>query len=133
MNIVPRDGGNTFSGAFNTSHTAPSLQADNLNDELRARGLSFSSSLKKHYDTGGAFGGPILRDRLWFFAGTRIGANQQYQQGNYFNKLQNQRVGTDPLYRVTFYEPDLSRPAFTDDYYRDYSLRLTLQASQRNK
>jgi len=39
MNIVPRDGGNTFSGAFNTSHTTPSLQADNLNDELRARGL----------------------------------------------------------------------------------------------
>ena len=37
MNIVPRDGGNTFSGAFNTSHTSPSLQADNLNDELRAR------------------------------------------------------------------------------------------------
>ncbi len=108
MNIVPRDGGNSFSGAFNTSHTAPSLQADNLNDELRARGLSFSSSLKKHYDTGGAFGGPILRDRLWFFAGSRFGANQQYQQGNYFNKLQNQKVGTDPVYRVTFYEPDLS-------------------------
>ena len=133
MNIVPRDGGNTFSGAFNTSHSASSLQADNLNDDLRARGLSFSSSLKKHYDTGGAFGGPILRDRLWFFAGTRFGANQQYQQGNYFNKLQNQRVGTDPVYRVTLYEPDLSRPAFTDDYYRDFSLRLTLQASKKNK
>jgi hypothetical protein len=133
MNIVPRDGGNTFSGSFSTSHTTPSFQADNLNDDLRARGLSFSSSLKKHYDTGGAFGGPILRDKLWFFAGTRFGANQQYQQGNYFNKLQNQRVGTDPVYRVTFYEPDLSRPAFTDDYYRDFSLRLTWQASKRNK
>jgi len=133
MNIVPRDGGNTFSGSFSTSHTSPSLQADNLNDDLRARGLSFSSSLKKHYDTGGAFGGPIVRDRLWFFAGTRFGANQQYQQGNYFNKLQNQKVGTDPVYRVTFYEPDLSRPAFTDDYYRDFSLRLTWQASKRNK
>src|SRR5207249_7223780 len=76
MNIVPRDGGNTFSGSFSTSHSAPSLQADNLNDTLRARGLSFSSSLKKHYDTGGAFGGPIIRDKLWFFAGTRLGANQ---------------------------------------------------------
>jgi carboxypeptidase family protein len=133
MQIVPKDGGNTFSGSFNTSHTRPSLQADNLNDELRARGLSFSSSLKKHYDTGGALGGPVIRDRLWFFAGTRFGANQQYQQGNYFNKLQNQRVGTDQVYRVTFYEPDLSKPAYTDDYYRDFSLRLTWQASKRNK
>ncbi len=133
MNIVPRDGGNTFSGSFNTSHTAPSLQADNLNDTLRARGLSFSSSLKKHYDTGGALGGPVIRDRLWFFFGTRFGANQQYQQGNYFNKLQNQRVGTDPIWRVTFYEPDLSKPAYTNDYYRDFSLRLTWQASKSNK
>ena len=133
MNIVPRDGGNTFSGTFSTTHTTPSLQADNLNDKLQARGLSFSPSLKKHYDTGGAFGGPIARDRLWFFAGSRFGANQQYQQGNYFNKLQNQRVGTDPAWRVTFYEPDLSKPAYTDDYYRDFSLRLTWQVTKSNK
>ncbi len=133
MNIVPRDGGNTFSGSFNTSHSAPSLQAGNLNDALRARGLSFSPSLKRHYDTGGALGGPFIRDKLWFFAGTRFGANQQYQQGNYFNKLQNQRVGTDPVWRVTFYEPDLNKPAYTDDYYKDYSLRLTWQAAKKHK
>jgi hypothetical protein len=133
MNIVPRDGGNTFSGSFNTSTQAPSLQADNLNSKLEARGLSFSPSLKKHFDTGGALGGPIMRDKLWFFAGSRFGANQQYQQGNYFNKLQNQRVGTDPVWRVTFYEPDLSKPAFTDDYYHDISLRLTWQAAKQHK
>ncbi len=133
MNIVPKDGGNTFSGSFSTSHTTQSLQSDNLTDELRARGLRSSPSLKRHYDTGGAIGGPIKRDTLWFFGASRFGANQQYQQGNYFNKLQNQRVGTDPVYRVTFYEPDLDRPAFTDDYYRDYSLRLTWQAAAKHK
>ncbi len=133
MNIVPKDGGNTFSGSFSTSFSTPDLQADNLTDELRARGLSFSPSLKKHNDTGGAIGGPIVRDKLWFFNAYRFGANQQYQQGNYFNKLQNQRVGSDPVYRVTFYEPDLDRPAFTDDYYRDYSLRLTWQAAAKHK
>jgi carboxypeptidase family protein len=133
MNIVPKDGGNTLSGSFSTSHSAQSLQADNLNDELRARGLGFSASLKKHYDTGAAIGGPLIRNRLWFFNAYRFGGNQQYQQGNYFNKLQNQRVGTDPVWRVTFYEPDLDRPAFTDDYYRDYSLRLTWQAASKHK
>ena len=51
--------------------------------------------------------GRIVRDKLWFFNAYRFGANQQYQQGNYFNKLQNQRVGIDPVWRVTFYEPDL--------------------------
>jgi carboxypeptidase family protein len=133
MNIVPKDGGNTFSGSFSTSHTTPGWQSDNLTDELRARGLAFSPSLKKHYDTGGAIGGPILRDKLWFFNAYRFGANQQYQQGNYFNKLQNQRVGTDPVWRVTFYEPDLSRPGYTDDTYKDYSLRLTWQVAAKHK
>ena len=133
MNIVPKDGGNTFSGSFSTSISTPDLQSDNLTDELRARGLGFSPSLKKHNDTGGAVGGPLVRDKLWFFNAYRFGANQQYQQGNYFNQLQNQRVGIDPAWRVTFYEPDLERPAFTDDFYRDYSLRLTWQAAAKHK
>ena len=73
-------------------------------------------------------GGPVRKDKLWFFTALRRAANQQYQQGNYYNKLQNVRVGTDPVYKVTFYEADLSRPAFTDDFYRDYNLRMTWQA-----
>lgn len=133
MNIVPKDGGNTFSGSFSTSHSSPDLQANNLTDELRRRGLNFSPSLKTHYDTGGAIGGPIKRDRLWFYNAYRLGGNEQYQQGNFFNKLQNINVSTDPLYRVTFYEPDPSRPAHTDDYYRDFSLRLTWQAATKHK
>ena len=133
MNIVPKDGGNTFSGSFSTSHTTQAWQGDNLTDELRERGLGFSSSLKRHYDTGGAIGGPIVREKLWFFNAYRFGANQQFQQGNYFNKLQEQRVGTDPIWRVTFYEADLSRPAFTDDSYKDVSLRLTWQAAAKHK
>ena len=134
MNIVPKDGGNTFSGSFSTSHSGPSFQRDNLNDDLRARGLRVTPpAVKKHYDTGGALGGPIKRDRLWFFSAFRGAANQQYQQGNYFNKLQNNPVGTDKVWRVLFYEPDLDRPGYTDDYYRDYSLRLTWQAAAKHK
>jgi hypothetical protein len=133
MNIVPKDGGNTLSGSFSTSHSRPSWQADNLTSELQQRGLSFASSLKQHYDTGGAIGGPIIRDKLWFYNAYRFGANQQYQQGNYFNKLQNVNVSADPVYRVTFYEPDLDRPGHTNDYYRDYSLRLTWQAASKHK
>jgi len=76
MNIVPRDGGNTFSGSFSTSHTTPDWQADNLSEDLRARGLGFSSSLKRHYDTGGAIGGPVVRDKSWLFNAYRFGANQ---------------------------------------------------------
>ena len=37
-NIIPRDGGNTFKGFFFGSFTNNKLQADNLNDSLRALG-----------------------------------------------------------------------------------------------
>src|SRR3989442_8964408 len=134
INMVPKDGGNTFSGTFKTSHTAQRLQANNHTDQLRARGLlQLPGGVKKHYDTGGTLGGPIKRDKLWFFFGNRQAVNQEFQQGNYFNKLAGIKVGTDPVWRVTFYEPDLSRPAYGSDHYKDYSLALTWQATAKNK
>src|SRR5712664_3815997 len=87
MNIVSKDGGNTFSGSIFAGLTGPSLQSGNLDQMLRSRGLSFAPSVKKSYDIAGVLGGPIKRDTLWFFGGHRRALNQQYQQGNYFNKL----------------------------------------------
>ncbi len=123
MTIIPRDGGNRFSGTVRTAHTAPSWQAGNVDDALRARGLANTPAVKKHYDTGVAFGGPLRQDRLWFFGAARWQANQQYQQGNYFNALQG----------TLFYEPDLDRVSHSDDYFKTYDLRLTWQASQKHK
>ena len=39
INMVPKEGGNIFSGSAHGLYTNESLQTDNLNDELRARGL----------------------------------------------------------------------------------------------
>ena len=50
---------------------------------------------------------------------------QQYAEGVYYNKL------IQPA--SLLYEPDLSRPAFTDDYSKDFSVRLTWQAAARHK
>ena len=123
VNIVPKDGGNTFSGSFTTTYSHPNLQSDNLTDALRARGLIATPSLKQLYDVAGSLGGPIKKDGLWFFTAHRKWAASRYVPGNFYNK----RQGT------LFYEPDLSRPAYTNDYYRDHSLRLTWQASSKNK
>ncbi len=122
VNIVQRDGGNRFSGGLTYSFTTPDLIASNLTPELEARGLRQTASLKKHYDLAVALGGPIMKDRLWFFFSSRRGTTEQVQQGNYYNKLQ----ATTPL----FYEPDLSRPAIYAPFSRDYTMRLTLQAGQ---
>jgi hypothetical protein len=123
INIIPRDGGNRFSGSFGTEHTGPGLQSENLTDELRARGLTAAPSVRRYYDSGGGLGGPIRRDKLWFFGAYRSLDKSLYQAGNYYNK----RQGT------LFYEPDLSRVAYNRDYSTDYSLRLTWQAATKHK
>jgi hypothetical protein len=125
VNIVQRDGGNNFSGGLTYSFTTPDLVASNLTPGLAARGMTESVTLKKHYDLAGAVGGPIMRDRLWFFFSTRRGTTHLYQAGNYYNKLQ----ATQPL----FYEPDLSRPSYTSPFTRDYTIRLTSQLAQKHR
>jgi hypothetical protein len=123
VNVVPKDGGNVFSGSFSTDHTGPDMQSANITDELRTRGLGPAPSVRSFMDIGGGLGGPIKRDTLWFFGAVRYLERSQYQQGNYFNK----RQGT------LFYEPDLDRPAYTDDWDQDYTVRFTWQAAAKHK
>ena len=127
LNIIQRDGGNQFSGGLGFSYSGPAFESNNVTDELVARNLTRSNigGLQKYRDITPSFGGPIVRDRLWFFMAGRDGVNQQLQQGNYYNKLQ----ATTPL----FYEPDLSRPAATNQYSHDFTGRLTWQAAQKHK
>ena len=62
VNMIARDGGNTFSGTMNGNFTGPGLQSDNIGSDLQARGLSSSTagqaSIKKYYDVAGGMGGP---------------------------------------------------------------------------
>ena len=47
INIIPKDGGNIFSGSMSTEITGPKLQCDNLNDRLRARGLTSAGAVRR--------------------------------------------------------------------------------------
>jgi hypothetical protein len=123
INIIPKDGGNVFSGTVGTEITGPKLTFDNINDDLRARGLTKAGSVRRYYDVGGGLGGPIVRDKLWFFSAARWEDRSSYQAGNYYNK----RQGT------VFYEPDLSRPAYNHDFSKDASVRITWQAAAKHK
>ncbi len=71
MNIVPKDGGNRFSGAFFGSWNDKNLQGDNLTDDIIDRGLRTKGGVDRIYDFNLAIGGPIKRDRLWFFTSAR--------------------------------------------------------------
>jgi len=122
-NIIPREGGNTFRGSFFTSYTDNGLQATNLSDDLKARGLVSVPEVTKIYDINPAFGGPLLLNKLWFYGSWRKQNSQQTVADRYFNL-----TPTLPLYT-----PDFDRQAQNNEENGNYSLRLTWQASARNK
>ena len=97
------------------------LQSDNLSDTLRARGLSNVTELKKVYDYGGGVGGPIKRDKLWFYTSHRWWGSQEWAAGKYYNQNQGGPI----------YAPDLSRQAHTTFYQQDNSGRVKWQATNK--
>ena len=123
INIVPREGGNVFSGTFELDGTTEALQGSNVDDELRARGLVGTPYVKQAYNAGAALGGPILRDRIWFFGSYRKWGSQLWLPGKYYNKTQGTHL----------YTPDLSRPASSNDYYQSFTGRGTWVATQKQK
>jgi hypothetical protein len=123
VNMVPKDGGNTFHGSVAGEYANRDFQGSNLTDRLRARGLSRANSIRRVYDLGTGVGGPIRQDRLWFFTAHRTWGSQEELAGVYFNRLQGS----------LFYEPDLSRPGYYDNYVKDSNLRLTWQATPKQK
>ena len=85
FNLVPKTGGNTFSGTYFGSTAGRWSQGDNLDDELRAFGINELPAIIKNWDTSIALGGPIMRDRLWFFGVVRTFGNHNDVAGVYAN------------------------------------------------
>jgi hypothetical protein len=127
MNVVPRTGGNVFSGSFFFSGANSAMQGSNMTaDELRAANLRDPNELIKAWDANGAIGGPILRDRLWFYFSTQYRGTRSYVSGMYYNKNEG-----NP--NAWIYEPDDTKRAIYDGTWVNVPLRLTWQATPRNK
>jgi hypothetical protein len=71
MNLVPRSGGNVFRGNAFVNNAGEWSKGDNLDDDLRAVGLTETPGIINSYDASVSYGGPIKRDRLWFFGSWR--------------------------------------------------------------
>ena len=126
MNVVPKEGGNRFTVNSLVAYTNDSLQSTNMTSELRSRGLPSDTPIRKVYDYGFGVGGPIKKDKLWFYTGHRWWGSQQTFGGTasgYFNKTQDSWV----------YTPDFSRPAYRWPYNQDNNVRVTWQAAATHK
>ena len=122
-NVVPKAGGNEFSYNFFMSGTSGGFQSDNQSQELKDLGFEFAP-IDYRYSFNPAVGGPLVEDKLWFFASMIENRSRQYVLDRFW---------------------DLDEPSTPDDVTADdlraytwskngnYNIRLTHQATQRNK
>lgn len=126
FNIIPKTGGNTFSGTGFTSYAGEWGQSSNIDDHLRSLGFNELPALIKSYDANLAVGGPILRDRIWFYGNTRAIGTYQEQQNLYVNA----NAGNPNAW--TWVKAD--SPSVRNSTSKTLNaVRLTWQATQRNK
>ena len=126
MNMIPRDGGNTFRGFFLASYADNNMQGDNFTQPLKDAGLSNPDAIKRLWDINPAFGGPIVRDRIWFHSTARVTGASSYASLFY-----NKNAGNPNAWA---YEPDTSRgAAYNDHTIRNANVRVTWQATPKHK
>jgi len=61
-----KNGNNKFSGLFQGDFENADLASDNIDDELKARGGT-SAKIREFYEYHLDLGGPIIKDRAWFY------------------------------------------------------------------
>lgn len=105
MMLVTKSGGNRFSGGVFASGSNNELQSSNLTDRLRSRGVRATSGMQKAYDIDSSIGGPIKKDKIWFFFDVRIWEFTDLL-GNQFNQdgsqLQSYERRNDEFGKVTW-------------------------------
>ena len=112
LNMIPREGGNRFSGDFKAVNRPGAWQSSNLTDRHKARGLTSGNKIDRIVDYSLAGGGPIKKDKLWFFAATRYNSVNNFIPNTVF---------------------DDGSQGLDDQYILNGMARLTWQATPRNK
>jgi hypothetical protein len=76
INMIPKEGGNQFHGALFATGATSNFQSNNLTPYLKGLGMTIQNRTDTIYDLDSGVGGPILKDRLWFYGSfRRWGAN----------------------------------------------------------
>ena len=125
VNLVYKDGGNVFRGNVFGAGATEGMIGSNFTDALRDAGLRAPNKSKNIFDWEGTYGGPIRRDKLWFLL-----TGRWHGASNYEPIWVNKAAG-DPT--KWLYEPDFEQQVIKDQFWRSGSLRLTWQATPKNK
>ena len=126
MNIIPKEGGNDYKGLVFGSFANESMSSSNYTDALKNAGFLTPNAIKKVADFNPAFGGPILKDKLWFYGSYRLAVADNYVGGMFYDTTYNDpnvhTLNLDPSHRVS-----------NDGKWNEGNVRLTWQATPKNK
>lgn len=126
MNVIPREGGNTFNGVLFMNGTTESLGSSNFTPRLRDAGLRTPNKINNMFDFNPGFGGPLRRGKAWFYFSGRRATSSKWMADEFYDANAN-----NP--NVWTYQPDLSKPVSNDSDVNDGRVRLTVQAAPKVK
>ena len=112
VNMIPKEGGNRFSGEAVVTYSNEHLRSENNDANLRSRGLTVPPNLYDLKDFNFSLGGPILKNRVWFFFSPRFWGASNYLLNGIL--------------------PDGSQ-AIDHTRIKAYTTRITAQIGQKNK
>jgi hypothetical protein len=126
INLVPRSGGNSFSGSAFYNAAGEWSSGNNITPYLDSIGITEPPAIIKLWDVSASVGGPIMRDRLWFFGSARQYGNFQIAEGLYANRYAGDASHWD-------YATDTSVIGRTANSRDIGQFRFTAQATARNR
>ncbi|HET6957120.1 MAG TPA: carboxypeptidase regulatory-like domain-containing protein, partial [Vicinamibacterales bacterium] len=123
LSIVPKSGGNTVKGAVYLSGVSSGMVGSNYQ---KVPGFAVPGVLLSQWDYTGGVGGPIVKDRLWYYGTARDEGQHRTIPGIY----PNLNAGDPTKFS---YSPDTTRQAQGAESFQLFSIRLTTQITPRNK
>jgi hypothetical protein len=112
LNMIPREGGNQFHGDFKMAQRPGAWQSSNLTERHKAKQLTAGNAIDRIIDYTASIGGPIRKDKLWFFTSARYFSVNNFIANTFMDD------GTQGI---------------DDQFIKNAMARLTWQISPRNK
>lgn len=123
INLVTKSGSNVFQGRVREQFIHNRLGGwSNLDDELRAQGITTTSEMLYAHEFTGDLGGRLIRDKLWFYGATRHMSNERTLPGY------SKDPGPDGIYGTSDDTP--GKPPAS---HLDATLNVSYQANPSNR
>jgi Carboxypeptidase regulatory-like domain len=93
LNAIVKSGGNSFHGRGEVNYENQALESNNLTPLLRSQGNTAPNLILDATDASLSVGGPIMRDRWWFFGGAHVNNSHRTALGYIVNGKPGEAYG----------------------------------------